>query len=178
MNQPELTPDLAPDLAPEPIDPSDQHERTARAPAHALASHAPGWNERLSPRAQRGMTLLEIMIVLAIIALVMGFLVGPRVLESFKEAKTDTARAILKQFAYEAYPRWSAANPSTGCPSNLDELLKYMNKQDVKDPWGNQLVMYCGDNLPEGIKGGFGVASNGPDGKPNTEDDIKSWDQK
>ena len=31
-------------------------------------------------RAQRGMTLLEIMIVLAILALVMGLVVGPRVM--------------------------------------------------------------------------------------------------
>jgi general secretion pathway protein G len=133
---------------------------------------------RGAARGQRGMTLLEIMIVLAIMALVMGFLVGPRVLESFKEAKGDTARAVIKQFAYEAYPRWSAANPSKGCPAQMDELLKYMNKQDVKDPWGGDLVMFCGQNLPQGVKGGFGVASKGPDGKINTEDDITSWDDK
>ena len=36
--------------------------------------------------AMRGMTLLEIMIVLAIIALVMGLLVGPKVLSSLSSA--------------------------------------------------------------------------------------------
>jgi general secretion pathway protein G len=133
---------------------------------------------RAAARGQRGMTLLEIMIVLAIIALVMGFLVGPRVLESFKEAKEDTASAIIQQFAYEAYPRWAAANPTKGCPTSLQDLTKYMNKQDIKDPWGADLIMYCGDNLPEGVKGGFGVMSKGPDGKQGTPDDIKSWDRK
>ncbi len=133
---------------------------------------------RVVAQAQRGMTLLEIMIVLAIIALVMGFLVGPRVLESFKEAKTDTAGAIIQQFAYEAYPRWSAANPTKGCPAALQDLTKYMNKQDTKDPWGNELIMFCGDNLPPEAKGGFGVMSKGPDGKQGTDDDIKSWERK
>ena len=39
--------------------------------------------------AQRGMTLLEIMIVLAILALVMGLVVGPRVMKMFGESKVD-----------------------------------------------------------------------------------------
>jgi prepilin-type N-terminal cleavage/methylation domain-containing protein len=126
--------------------------------------------------SQRGMTLLEIMIVLAIIALVMGFLVGPRVLESFKEAKEETTHAVLKQFAYEAYPRWDAANSDKSCPAQLSDLLKYMNKKDTQDPWGSELVMFCGDNQPQGLKDSFGVLSLGPDKKQNSQDDIKSWD--
>jgi prepilin-type N-terminal cleavage/methylation domain-containing protein len=134
---------------------------------------------RASAQGQRGMTLLEIMIVLAIIALVMGFLVGPKVLESFRESKVEVARSVIKQFAYEAFPRWSAANPTSACPTQLDELTKWMNKQDIKDPWGADLQMLCGENLPEPArKAGIGVVSNGPDGKPNTEDDIRSWDIK
>ena len=46
-----------------------------------------------SRRAQRGMTLLEIMIVLAILALVMGLVVGPRVMKMFGESKVDIAEA-------------------------------------------------------------------------------------
>ena len=38
---------------------------------------------------QRGMTLLEIMIVLAILALVMGLVVGPKVIGMFRESKVD-----------------------------------------------------------------------------------------
>lgn len=131
---------------------------------------------RSAARGQRGMTLLEIMIVLAIIALVMGFLVGPRVLKAFGEAKEDTAKAVIKQFTYEAYPRWDANNAGKGCPSSLDELLEYMNKQDIKDPWGNDFIMQCGDNAPQEAKTGFAVVSKGADGKQGTEDDIKSWE--
>ena len=45
--------------------------------------------------AQRGMTLLEIMIVLAILALVMGLVVGPRVMKMFGESKVDIARLTV-----------------------------------------------------------------------------------
>jgi general secretion pathway protein G len=126
--------------------------------------------------AQRGMTLLEIMIVFAIIALVMGFLVGPKVMSAFGDAKVKTAKAVMKQLSYEAYPRWSADNPSKACPQSLDELLKYMNKQDIKDPWGNDYVMHCGDNVPQGVKGGFAVLSYGPDGRQGSDDDLRSWE--
>ena len=50
-------------------------------------------------RAQRGMTLLEIMIVLAILALVMGLVVGPRVMKMFGESKVDIAQLTVKKFA-------------------------------------------------------------------------------
>ena len=41
----------------------------------------------LARRAQRGMTLLEIMIVLAILALVMGLVVGPRVMQHVRQVE-------------------------------------------------------------------------------------------
>jgi type II secretory pathway pseudopilin PulG len=124
------------------------------------------------------MTLLEIMIVLAIIALVMGFLVGPKVLESFKDAKEDTASAIVKQLAHEAYPRWDADNPNKGCPQAVDELLKYTNLKENKDAWGQPYILLCGENAPKGARGGIGVLSKGPDKKRDTDDDIKSWTSK
>ncbi len=123
------------------------------------------------------MTLLEIMIVLAIIALVMGFLVGPRVISSFREAKGDTAKMIMKQFAHEAYVRWDANNPGKGCPQSLTELLPYMNKQDTKDPWGSEYIMLCGESAPKAAKAGFGVVSKGADKKRGTDDDLKSWER-
>ena len=56
------------------------------------------------------------------------------------------------------------------------ELNEYMNSKDTKDTWGREIIMLCGDNLPPGIKGGFGVMSLGSDGQQNTPYDIKSWD--
>ena len=126
---------------------------------------------------QRGITLLEILIVLAIIGLVMGLLVGPRVLAAFGSSKTKVARIAVRKFAYEAYPQWSAQHTGKRCPDSLQDLTPFMNSEDIKDPWGNPYLMQCGDQAPAGAKG-FAVISYGDDGKPGgTGDsaDINSW---
>jgi general secretion pathway protein G len=124
---------------------------------------------------ERGMTLLEIMIVLAILALVMGLVVGPRVMRMFGESKKDIAGLTVKKFAYEAYPPWSSSHPDKACPDKLEDLSEYMDKKDVKDPWGNPFKMFCGPTLPAGVKTGIAVMSVGEDQKEGTEDDVKSW---
>ena len=126
--------------------------------------------------SQRGMTLLEIMIVLAILALVMGLVVGPRVMKMFASSKVEIAKTELQKLAYEAYPQWSQANPSKACPEKLEDLAEFTNKKDTKDPWGNQYKMLCPPNLPAGARGGIAISSPGEDGKEGTGDDIKSWD--
>ena len=124
---------------------------------------------------QAGMTMLEILIVLAIIALVMGFLFGPRIMEMFGEAKEETAGLMVNKYANEAYARWTLDNKGKQCPESLSELAKYTNNEETKDPWDNELIMVCGESAPEGVT--FGVASKGADGKPDTSDDIKSWEK-
>jgi general secretion pathway protein G len=132
------------------------------------AARAPG-------RGRRGMTLLEILIVLAILGLVMGLLVGPQLISMFGEAESKVAQTEVKKYTFEAYTRWKMSNPGKGCPDSLADLNKYVGKSDAKDPWGNDYVMYCGDNAPAGSNG-FGVYSKGPDKKEGTEDDIRSWE--
>lgn len=122
---------------------------------------------------QKGMTLLEIMIVLAILALVMGFLVGPRVYRAFQDSKEDTQKAVNKQWV-EGYVMWSRRNQ--GCPTSLNDLAEYVNKKATTDAWNRELLFFCGDTLPPGVKEGFAVLSLGADGQQNTADDIKSWE--
>jgi general secretion pathway protein G len=126
-------------------------------------------------RAQRGMTLLEIMIVLAILALVMGLLVGPRVMKMFGESRVDTTKIKLKNYAFQAYPSWASAHPDKQCPGNISELNEYMNGNDSNDSWGRPIKMMCGANLPAGAHG-IALVSAGEDGKDGTEDDLKSWE--
>ena len=132
--------------------------------------------KRAARNSQRGMTLLEIMIVLAILALVMGLIVGPRVMKMFGESKVDIAKLTVAKFANEAFPQWSRSNPDKGCPEKIEQLSEYMDKKDTKDPWGNQYKMMCPPNLPPGVRTGIAILSNGEDGKEGTGDDIKSWD--
>lgn len=143
-----------------------RRRRLARNAARTRAGQA-------GQAGQAGMTLLEIMIVLAILALVMGLLVGPRVMAMFGESRVSLARTHAKQLADEAYVQWSVNNPAKLCPDSLNELTKYTNKKDVKDPWGSEFKMHCGDSAPEGR--GFGISSKGPDGKEGTDDDVRSW---
>ena len=124
---------------------------------------------------EQGMTLLEMMIVLAILGLVMGLLVGPRVVALFIDAKEQIAAAAVKKYANEAYPTWVTANPGQSCPADIEALGPYMNQDQSKDPWDQSYRLYCGASLPKGVRGGIAIVSNGPDAKPDTEDDIKSW---
>jgi prepilin-type N-terminal cleavage/methylation domain-containing protein len=129
--------------------------------------------QRMPARAESGVTLIEIMIVLAIIALIMGFLIGPKVLKSFGSAKKSTAWMMAKEFE-QGYTQW-ASNNDGDCPEKIEDLMKYTNKKDVKDPWGQKFVMKCGD--AGGEAGGFGVMSYGPNKKDDggSGDDIASW---
>lgn len=120
------------------------------------------------------MTLLEIMIVLAILALVMGLVVGPRVMSIFFDSKVDVAKLAVNKFANEAFPQWLSQHPDKACPSKLEDLVELMNKRDTRDPWGNEYKMFCAPNLPAGAKA-IAVLSLGQDGKEGTDDDIKSW---
>ena len=147
---------------PETERPTMKNETTMKGAARAALS------------GQQGMTLLEIMIVLAIITLVMAVLVGPRVMEAFSSSKVKVAKITVNDYANNAYPQWSTTH--SGCPQALGDLKKYMNKQDTKDPWGNEFIMLCGDKAPEAAHK-FGVVSKGPDEKLDTPDDIKSWEQ-
>ena len=131
---------------------------------------------RLAKHSQRGMTILEIMIVLAILALVMGFLVGPRVMAMFSDSKEEIAKLDIKRYADEAYPLWARQNPTKACPGALLDLNEFTNKgKSIGDPWGTDYVMLCGQNLPPGARG-IAVVSAGPDKSPNTGDDIRSWE--
>ena len=130
---------------------------------------------RLYARAHRGMTLLEIMIVLAILAIVMGLLVGPAVLDHFRKAKIHTTRIKLGMYAYQAYPAWAAAHPDKDCPDKLADLNPYMNNEDTSDAWGIPITLLCGASLPPGAHG-LAVTSAGEDHKAGTSDDLHSWE--
>jgi len=117
---------------------------------------------------QRGITLIEIMIVLAILALIMGIFIGPRAMQYFKKGQGRTAWLEAKELE-QAYAQWSQDSEGE-CPEKIEDLLKYRNKKDLKDPWGSLYVMRCGAQAPEGEAIGF--CSFGP----NKTDDAGEGD--
>jgi hypothetical protein len=99
------------------------------------------------------------------------FVIAPAQADPSKEAN---AKTTVKQYAFEAYPQWAMNHPDKMCPAKLADLNEFMNRKDLKDPWGHDYKMYCGKDLPPAAKG-IGIASAGPDGKLGTDDDIASW---
>jgi len=130
--------------------------------------------------AARGLTMLEIMIVIAILGLVMGLVVVPKVMDLFATSKEKIAKLAVDKFANEMYPQWSLAHQDKSCPDSLLEVAQHMGKSeaDTKDPWGTPLKMLCGPGtLPPTVKSGIAVFSFGPDKSEGTPDDIKSWEK-
>jgi general secretion pathway protein G len=131
--------------------------------------------------AHRGLTLLEIMIVIAILGLVMGLVVVPKVMELFGDGRRNIARLAVEQYAFKDGPQWQISSGKQ-CPENLLVIAKFVGKgqEAVVDPWDTPYELFCGkENMPQGAAGAsFAVLSYGPDKKKGTEDDIKSWEKK
>jgi len=123
-------------------------------------------------RATAGMTMLEIMIVLAIIGLVMSA-VGVGVFQSFKKAQKKIAQAAVNEIAAKTVQFMT--DNSSECPKSLDDLVaqKYIPKKN-KDPWNHDYILRCPGTINTD---GIDVVSLGPDGQEGTADDIKAVEQ-
>ena len=122
-------------------------------------------------RAQRGFTLVEIMIVIVLIGLIATF-VGSRILGASDRAKVGLAKSQIDTMAgkIEQYQ-----NDVGSLPPDLHALVKapggasgwlgpYSKEQELKDPWGHPLEY----KVP-GESGPFDLVSYGRDGKPGGE---------
>jgi general secretion pathway protein G len=129
-------------------------------------------------KSQRGMTLLEIMIVIAILGLLVVIVV-PRVVGALSSSKTDLMKIQVDKIATDWYNRWQLKT-NEACPKDLLEVARAVSASpdDVKDAWDSDFKFMCGSEagLPNGLT--FGVYSLGEDKKEGTADDIKSWEKK
>jgi len=135
----------------------------------------------------RGFTLIEIMVVIAILG-IMAAIVVPKLVGHTDTAKVAAARQdianikqalILYKLDNQRYPTTEqglqalVTKPTSGPAANGYKADGYLEKIP-KDPWGNAYQYLC-----PGIKGEFDVFSFGADGQPGGEGinaDIGSWD--
>ncbi|HEY4243311.1 MAG TPA: type II secretion system protein GspG [Kofleriaceae bacterium] len=89
-------------------------------------------------------------------------------------SKVDDATLRVRKYAFEAFPQWAMVHANKQCPDTVAALNEYVKATGTNDPWGHPYRMFCGANVPDGAKT-LAIASDGPDGKPNTPDDIDSW---
>lgn len=116
-------------------------------------------------RRQReaGMTLVEIMIVVVIMALI-ATAVGVAVMPALERARIKTAQSGA-QAIRSAVTMFIAENPGE-CPSVDDLSDGYLDaSKSTEDPWGNMFEIECNGSS-------IGVFSAGPDGQFGSEDDI------
>lgn len=181
-------------------------------------------------RDLRAFTLIEMLVVIAVIAILAATLV-PAARKAIANAEITTARneveslvAVVKSYEmeYRGYPTSKNGQPADAHygvqrgsvvdnrevmnvlraidgPGNVGHVLNrqkhvYIEPKEKSldsggnliDPWGRQYEITMDtqfnnevNNLPDGIadiKGrGVIVWSAGPDGQPNTKDDLRSW---
>ena len=116
------------------------------------------------PRSRRGMTMMEIMIVITIIVLLTGVLMWG-IMGTAQAAYQDSARLQIGKIEQDVV---LFKMKKKRLPETLAEL--YKNEPAPTDPWGNpyQLEAGHGDELA--------VVSLGADGKPGgsgSDEDIK-----
>ncbi len=136
-------------------------------------------------RREAGFTLIELMVVLAILVLLVG-LVGPRVIGIFSKAKPQVARVQLHELGasldhfYLDVGRYPTTEEGlralTQRPGNLNTWSgPYLSKGVPKDPWGHDYVYKSpGDHGP------YDLMSYGADGSPGGEGenaDITNWEE-
>jgi general secretion pathway protein G len=112
-------------------------------------------------RRSRGMTLIEIMVVLVILGLIAGS-IGFAVFARLKEAQIKTTQLDLRAISEGV----DLYHVETGnWPDNLGVLVPKFLKEIRKDPWGNDYqYVRTGD--------GYDVYSYGPDKAQGGGDDI------
>lgn len=129
---------------------------------------------RSATTGESGFTLVEILVVLAIIGLIMSF-VGPRVLTYLSDSKVKAARIQIEGFssALDLYYLDSGRYPSSS--EGLTALVKrpegtaswngpYLKGNAVpNDPWGRPYVY-----ASPGQQSPYDIHSLGPDGRGDT----------
>ena len=115
---------------------------------------------------QRGVTLVEVLIVLAIMALVAG-VVGVAALKYWGKAQNETTEANARAIRGAVKAWWIDHDPGA-CPQ-LEELVSSgtMDRDSPRrDAWGESWRVECSE-------GDVTVLSSGPDRQLGTPDDIR-----
>ncbi|HVR64026.1 MAG TPA: type II secretion system protein GspG [Polyangia bacterium] len=115
-----------------------------------------------------GFTLIEIMVVLAIIGLITAA-IGVAIYKKYRDAQIKVTQMQVQHLVADVSQYLIMKNR---CPTAEDLLAEQYVTQSPRDAWGTAIVIKCpGDHEPDPAD----AISWGPDKKPDTADDIKSW---
>ncbi|MBW2526425.1 MAG: prepilin-type N-terminal cleavage/methylation domain-containing protein [Deltaproteobacteria bacterium] len=143
---------------------SDSDTLTFDPNAFALAWQR--WAKARRRGRQRCVTLVEVLIVVAIMALIAGG-VSFMILPKYRQAQIDTANTTARTIR-QAATMWRSLKGGAGeCPtvSVLIEEKEIDPSSTTEDPWGQPFTISCSED-------DVTVSSPGPDGKEGSKDDI------
>jgi general secretion pathway protein G len=137
---------------------------------------------------KKGFTLIELMVVIAILAL-LGGIVAPKVIGRLRQAKPQKAKIDLTQIetGLDMYAADNGSYPTTEQglqalitkpttpPEPLNWSGPYVKPTDFKDPWG-VVYVYVSPSTHEGYD--FDLSTLGSDGQEGgTEEaaDVTNW---
>ena len=131
-------------------------------------------------RMNRGFTLMEMMLVLAVIAMIVGITASfiSTTDTKYPEANMRLNNLVTKVLGFRAM--------AGRLPTQTEGLEALVNKpagfnkpwqsslyaEDLLDPWGKPFQYR---NPAKRSKAGFDLFSMGADGRENTDDDVGNW---
>jgi general secretion pathway protein G len=128
-------------------------------------------NEKIPRRGrirQRGVTLVEVLIVVAIMSMIAGT-VTLVAFPLFRKARVRTAAigAGAVREAATMYVEVERIDEGPPCPTVPDLVAARMLASDkTRDPWGTHFRVLCEERALHGV-------SNGKDHRPDTADDVR-----
>lgn len=132
---------------------------------------------RRNRKSRRGLTLIEILVVVTILGIIAG-IVGIAVVGQLQVAREEAAQVQISQIsdALELYKVKVKKYPSTSeglqALTNPPGGRKPFMESIPEDPFGNSYIyVYPGTHN----QGKFDLSSKGEDGVADTDDDITNW---
>ena len=131
---------------------------------------------QLRRKISRGMTLIEIMVVITLLGIIAAS-VGVAAVNMLESGQIDTARTQAHEIAksMDSFRVLHGKYPSTS--EGIEVLVnppkgKPIMEREPKDPWNNPYqYLRPGSHNPNS----FDIKSNGPDGQEGGGDDIGNW---
>ena len=124
--------------------------------------------------ARKGLTLVEIMVVMAILGVLMAVLGGSLLgyLDSANEDATKLTIGKMDQALQVCAAKHKGKYPSTS--QGLEAAAKYMPDGKVpQDAWGQDFQYFSPGTHSDAP---YDILSVGKDGQEGSDDDVKSWD--
>ncbi len=132
---------------------------------------------RRGRKSRRGLTLIEILVVVTILGL-LASIVGVAVVNQMEASRIDTAKLQISEISkaldmykikFHRYPNTAEGLPALATPP---EGKPPIMETVPKDPWGGDYI-YVSPGQHNTSK--FDLQSKGPDGQADTADDIPNW---